>query len=219
MKVFGTDYDGIIINIEPQKAKIFESIIRKYWKVGENEAENFWLKTGGTSRRSKFDYFYNKQFDKQLSEVEYLKIESEFSELLKNKFYPNLFLLPGALELLKFARANFDHTFISSGVPMEEIKFLAEMNNVSEYFDLILGTNNEFPSKTEHFKKVVSQWSPDKIIFIADSPEDMRIAKNANAIPIGILTNHTEQELINAGVSATCNLQNAIPAIKKYLET
>jgi phosphoglycolate phosphatase-like HAD superfamily hydrolase len=217
MKIFGTDYDGVIINIEPQKAKIFGSILNRYWKVDEKEAENFWYSTGGTSRRSKFDYFYNRQFAKQLLEVEYLKIESEFSQLLKGELYPNLSLLPGALELLKFARLNFDHTFISSGVPMDEIKFLTEMNNVSEYFDLILGTDSEFPSKVEHFNKVLSQWKPDEIVFAADSPEDMRMAKEANAISIGVLTNHTEQELKNAGARATCNLQDAIPTIKKYL--
>jgi phosphoglycolate phosphatase-like HAD superfamily hydrolase len=217
MKIFGTDYDGVIINIEPQKAAIFGEILNRHWRIDGKEAENFWQTTGGTSRKYKFDYLYNKQFGNQLPELEYTEIESEFSRLLKEKLYPNLTLLPGALELLKFARINFDHTFISSGVPMEQIKYLAEMNNVSEYFDLILGTNNEFPSKTEHFKNVISQWSPDRIIFVADSPEDMRIAKAANAIPIGILTNHTEQELINAGASATCNLQNAIPTIKAFL--
>jgi phosphoglycolate phosphatase-like HAD superfamily hydrolase len=219
MRIFGTDYDGVIINIEPQKAKIFGSILNRYWKVDEKEGENFWHATGGTSRRSKFDYFYNKQFNKQLSESEYLKIESEFGQLLKDKFYPNVTLLPGALELLEFARSNFEHTFISSGMPMEQIKFLAKLNNVSEYFDLILGTNNEFPSKTEHFKKIVSRWNPDKIVFVADSPEDMRMSKEENVIPIGVLTNHTEQELKNAGASATCNIQDVIPTIKKYLET
>jgi phosphoglycolate phosphatase-like HAD superfamily hydrolase len=216
MKVFGTDYDGVIINIEPQKAKIFGSILNRYWKVDEKEAEIFWHATGGTSRRSKFDYFYYKRFSKQLAKIEYEKIESEFSLLLKEKLYHNMSLLPDALVLLKFARSNFDYTFISSGMPMEQIKFLAKINNVSEYFDLILGTNNEFTSKTEHFKKITSQWKPDKIIFVADSAEDMRVAKNASAIPLGVLTNHTEQELKEAGASATCNLQDAISTIKNF---
>lgn len=217
MKIFGTDYDGVIINIEPQKAKAFGTLLNHYWKINHKEAKNFWIKNGGQSRRSKFDYFYSKQFNKKLLDPEYQKIESEYSQLLKEKFYPHLTLLPGALDLLRFVRSNFDHTFVSSGVPMEEIKYLIKLNGIFEYFDLILGTSNEYPSKTEHFKKIISKWNPEKIIFVADSPEDMRIAEKANAIPIGIPTNNTSQELKKAGARTTCNLQDAISAIKKLI--
>lgn len=217
MKVFGTDYDGVIINIEPQKAELFGAILNQYWKIDKQEGKEFWHATGGTSRKYKFDYFYKKQFGKQLPEIEYKKIESVFSEFLKEKLYSKLELLPGALELLKFARSNFDHTFISSGVPMEEIKYLTEINNVSGYFNLILGTDNEYPSKTEHFKKIISEWNPDKFIFVADGIKDMQFARNANAIPIGIPTNHTEQELKKAGAEKTSSLQNIIPIIKSLM--
>lgn len=217
MKIFGTDYDGVIINIEPQKAKAFGSILNQYWKIDEKEGENFWLATGGTSRKYKFNYFYTKQFNKELTEVEYVKIESEYSQLLKEKLYLNLSLLPGALDLLKFARSNFDHTFVSSGVPMEEIRYLVKLTNIAEYFDLILGTNNKYPSKIEHFEKVVSVWNPDKMFFVADGTKDMKIAKEANAIPIGIPTNRTAEELRQAGAMVTCNLQDTIPEIKALL--
>ncbi|MBF8250006.1 MAG: hypothetical protein HW400_607 [Candidatus Levybacteria bacterium] len=217
MKIFGTDYDGVIINIEPQKAKAFGTILNAHWGTDKQDAQEYWLATGGSSRKSKFNYFYNKQFHKEISDDEYRKIESEYSQLLKSKFYPNLSLLPGALELLKFARSNFDHTFVSSGVPMEEIRYLANINNTSEYFDMILGTNNEYPSKTEHFNKIISEWNPDKIIFVADGIKDMQFAKEANAISIGIPTNRTAGELKQAGATATCNLQDAISAIKALM--
>lgn len=217
MRVFGTDYDGIVVNIEPQKAKVFASILNKYWRIKENEAEKFWMTSGGTSRKYKFDYLHSKQFNAQLQDNEYAKIESEFSQILKEKFYPNLSLLPGSLELLEFARFNFNHTFVSSGMPMEEIQFLTRINGVSEYFDSIWGTNNKFPSKVEHFKTIISQWGPDKIIFTADSAEDMRIAKEAKAIPIGILTNNSQEKLKNAGAERTCTLQDAITAIKSLI--
>jgi len=217
MKIFGTDYDGVIINIEPQKARAFGAILNKYWKIDKQEVESFWHKTGGTSRKYKFDYFYTKQFNKKLPEMEYQKIESEYNQFLREHIYPDLYLLPGALELLKFARSNFDHTFISTGMPTERINFLVKLNHVSEYFDLILGTDDEFPSKTEHFKKAVSEWNPDEIIFVADSAEDMKIAKKANAIPIGILTNRTKRELIKGGAETTCHLQDAVSVIKKFM--
>lgn len=217
MKVFGTDYDGVIINIEPQKAEAFGALLNKHWQVDARKAAKFWMATGGTSRRYKFDYLYKKQFKKEISTKNYKTIESEYSKLLKTTFYPNLKLLPGALELLKFAKSNFDHTFVSSGVPMEEIQYLVKLNGVLNYFDLILGTNEEFSTKSTHFKEIQSKWDSTTIIFVADSPEDMKVAKEAGAIPIGVLTNHRKEELIRAGASKACNLSDAVSSIKKLL--
>lgn len=51
-KIFGTDYDGVIINIEPQKALAFGEIMQRYWNVDRDEAATLWMATGGTSRRT-----------------------------------------------------------------------------------------------------------------------------------------------------------------------
>lgn len=218
MKVFGTDYDGVIINIEPQKSKAFGTILQQHWGVNEKEAADFWIATGGLSRKYKFDYFYKNQYNKKLSNKDYQIIESEYSRLLKKDFYPYLQLLHGALDLLKFARSNFDYTFVSSGVPMEEIQYLVRTNCVAEYFDLVLGTNQQFVSKREHFEKIKSRWNPDLIIFIADSPEDMKIANEFKAKSLGVLTNHTKEELIDAGAMKVCNLSGVINTIKPLIE-
>ena len=62
MKIFGTDYDGVIINIEPQKAEVFGNLLNKKWQINKNEASNFWILKGGTPRKYKFDYFYQSRF-------------------------------------------------------------------------------------------------------------------------------------------------------------
>ena len=103
MKVIGFDFDGTIIDIEEQKAKVFGSIVNKYW-----------IETGGKSRRSKFDYFFNKKYNKELNDTEYKNIESEFSNKLKNEFYPKVKFIDGALDLLKFCRNYFDIIFCSA---------------------------------------------------------------------------------------------------------
>jgi len=154
MKVFGTDYDGVMINIEPQKAAAFGALASKRWRVDEKTAEDFWFHGNVSGRRGIFNGVYEQKFGDKISDEEYKFAENEFSELLKDKFYPSVRLLPGALDLIKFARTNFDRTFISSGVPMEEIKYLAGLNGIADYFDLILGTNDQFPTKNEHFNKI-----------------------------------------------------------------
>ena len=114
MKVIGFDFDGTIIDIEEQKAKVFGSIVNKYWNIDIDEAAKYWIETGGKSRRSKFDYFFNKKYNKELNDTEYKNIESEFSNKLKNEFYPKVKFIDGALDLLKFCRNYFDIIFCSA---------------------------------------------------------------------------------------------------------
>lgn len=217
MKVFGTDYDGVMINIEPQKAAAFGALASKRGRVDEKTAKDFWFHGNVSGRRGIFNGVYEQKFGDKISDEEYKFAENEFSELLKDKFYPSARLLPGALDLIKFARTNFDRTFISSGVPMEEIKYLAGLNGIADYFDLILGTDDQFPTKKEHFNKINAEWHPANLIFVADGLTDMKIAKANGAIPIGVPTNHTPQELMDAGAVVIASLSEAIFAVRKFL--
>ena len=209
MKAFGTDYDGVIINIEPQKATAFGELLYKEWGISKEQASKFWIAKGGTSRRYKFDHFFEEKFSKKLPVEIYNIIESKYSDLLKSEFYPKIKLLSGALNLLKFARSHFDFTFVSSGAPTKEIEYLINLKGVSDYFDLILGTDDHFRSKTDHFIEVIQKQKPDLIVFVADSPEDMKVAKDTKAIAIGVLTNHTKPELLNAGAKYVCEIKDA----------
>ena len=217
MKAFITDYDGVVINIEPQKAQAFGEMLNKYWKVDTEEAGKFWIATGGISRRYKFDYFYLQQFQKSLPDDEYRTIENDYSTLLKNKFYPKVRLLPEAKEMLSFARGNFDYVFVSSGVPMKEIQYLVKLNGVNDFFDKTYGTDKYFASKEDHFKEIVQKYSVNSIVFVADGPEDMRVGKKFDAFNIGVLSNHSQSELLNSGANEVCGAMDVISVIKRWL--
>lgn len=217
MKVFGTDYDGVIINIEPQKAGTFGTLLEQEWGINKKQAEKFWIEKGGTSRKYKFDYFYEKKFGKKLKDPEYKKIEEKFSKVLRIEFYPKLKLLPGALELLGFAQSSFDYLFVSSGIPTEELQYLINLNNLSSYFDLIMGTGDKYNSKKDHFKHLINEQKPELIVYVSDGLEDMKIAKEFNAFSIGIPVNHSKKELINAGANKVCGLSDVVALIKNEL--
>lgn len=218
MKIFGTDHDGIIINIEPRKAVAFGELINKEWGVDIHEGFSRWMYELGTSRRSKFDYFYEKQFTKNLTDKEYKPIEKKFSHLLKTEFYPNVRMLPGALDLIKFIHKKFDFTFVSSGVPMEEIKYLVKLEKLSKYYDLVIGTDKKNNSKRDHFRKIMLDYKPDLFVFIADGLEDMKVCKEFGVFSIGVSTNHTEAELLEAGATRVCSdLFEALSTIKSLV--
>lgn len=189
MKIFGFDYDGTIINIEPEKANAFGELISKYWDVDKKEAADFWINGGGTSRRYKFDYFYEKQYTQKLPDKIYNEIEPKFSKLLQQKYYPKVRLLPYALDILKFVRAKFDFVFVSSGVPLEEIRYLVHFNGLSDYFDLVLGTSKKYLTKRNHFREILNTKKPSLLVFMGDSAEDIKVAKQYRAIAIGLPTN------------------------------
>lgn len=214
MRVFGTDYDGVIINIEPEKAKAFGELLAGKWGVDSEEAADFWKRTGGSARRYKFDYFYQQRFEEPMSDEVYKEVEGEYSQLLRSRFYPETKLLPHAMENLQYAKANFDYMFISSGVPMDEIKELATLNGVASYFDVILGTSSEYPSKREHFRKIIEEKKPEQIVFLADGLEDMRVAKELGVAAIGVTTNRSEEKLWEAGATYVTNLGGVIPILK-----
>jgi phosphoglycolate phosphatase-like HAD superfamily hydrolase len=219
MKAIGFDLDESLIDIEEEKSRAFGVILNQFWGVDANEAARYWIETRGKSRRSKFDYFFNKQYGGVLTDDEYRKIERVFSDKLKNEFYPNARFLRGALELLEFSRTNFDITFISSGAPDDEVKYLVGLKDIGSYFDKIYGTGERFRSKEDHFKQLVDEFNPKLIIFIGDGLEDMRVGKKFNAITIGIPSHQTKEKLIEAGAQYVLPTFKISGLLKTILKT
>lgn len=217
MRIIGFDYDGTIINIEPQKARAFGILLRDEWGADALEAEKFWIETGGTSRRYKFDYFYGKCFSQKLADRLYLRIEDKFSSILKTTFYPKVTILPHALHLIKFARAKFDFMFVSSGVTHDEINYLVRLNGLEKYFDAVYGTNAEYLSKSDHLKIIIEEKRPSVKLFVGDGIEDMKIAKQFDFIAIGIPSNHKVEELERAGADFVTNLVDCPNVIEKLI--
>lgn len=216
MKVIGFDFDGTLANVEDKKSKAFGKLLEFEWKINRREAENHWMKFGGSSRREIFDYLFHKKFNKKLTDKEYKLIEAEFSKLLKIKFYPKLKLLPSALNALKYCRREFDILFVSSGVPQKELEYILDLTKVSKYFDKIFGTN-ELKNKEDHFKKIKSIYNPDKILFVADGLVDMKVGKKFGVTTIGIPSNHSEKELKNAGASYVCSMPYLVNLLNELI--
>lgn len=217
-KVIGFDFDGTIIDIEEQKSKAFGVILNQHWGADIEEAAQYWIDTGGKSRRSKFDYFFSKKYGENLTDKEYKKIESEFSNRLKNEFYPKVKFIRGALKLLEFCKKNFDIIFCSSGVPHDEIKYLIKLKEVERYFDRIYGTNEKFKSKEDHFKEIINEFNPKLFIFVGDGFEDMRVGRKYGAITIGVPSHQTKERLLEVGTQYVLPINKINSELKNILK-
>lgn len=217
MKIFGFDYDGTLINIEPDKARALAFLMEKSWQIDKKKVYDLWFNFSGSGRRAIFNALYQHKFGQELSDSKYQKIEKIFGQTLKQKYYPKVKLLPYALDLLTFVRKNFDYIFVSSGVPHEEIQYLTKINGVYSYFDAVYGTGKRYKTKDDHFKEILQNRKADLKIFLADSPSDMIRAKNFNFILVGIPTTHSKEQLKNAGADYVCSLSEARAIIQKLL--
>jgi phosphoglycolate phosphatase-like HAD superfamily hydrolase len=217
MKIIGYDFDGVFINIENEKAKLFGDILHKHWGVDPSQAFDVWLLHLGTSRRHKFDLMYQNNFQNKLEEETYQAIEKEFSDILVHDYYPNVKIIDETFETARDLNYQFDLSFISSGIPHAELNSIASKFKIDEYFDLILGTSQNFKSKIDHFDMIAQKHCPSLGIFIGDGLEDMKIAKQFKYTAIGIPANHTSQVLVEAGADIICDFPFLKQEIKNLL--
>ncbi|MBT4682851.1 MAG: HAD family hydrolase [Chloroflexi bacterium] len=204
MKIIGFDFDGVFINIENEKAKLFGDVVHKYWDIDPIIASKLWLDKLGTSRKYKFDVLFWKKNHKELDEENYYEIEKIFSSILIKDYYPSADIINETFEVARDMNGKFDLTFISSGVPNLELNVLATNLELNMHFDFVLGTDEKFRSKRDHFQMISQENSCSLMIFIGDGLEDMRIAKEFNFIAIGLPANHSPQKLLDAGADFIC---------------
>jgi phosphoglycolate phosphatase-like HAD superfamily hydrolase len=214
MKIIGYDFDGVFVNIEQEKAALFGRILHEHWRVDAKTAIKVWFANLGTSRRHKFDLLYRKKFHKDLPNEVYEEIEYEFSSLLMKDYYPSARLVHETAEAARDLNSSFDLSFISSGIPHAELNYLTARFKLDTCFSRILGTNESFRSKADHFEVITEASEPSLGLFIADGLEDMRIARQFGFVAIGLPTNHTPEELREAGADVICEL----PALKQEIQ-
>ncbi len=219
MKIIGFDFDGVFINIENEKANLFGDILHKHWGADAVVASKLWLVNLGTSRRHKFDLIYQDRFKNELHEDVYQVVEQEFSNTLITDYYPKVQLVNETFETVRDLNDKFNLSFISSGIPHVELNAIASRFKLDEYFDLILGTSQNFRSKVDHFHLITKDNQPSMGIFIGDGLEDMRIAKQFSFTAIGLPVNHSHEELREAGADIICEVPSLKQEISRILMT
>ena len=215
--VFGVD--GTILDTQNAKATIFSQYLNELWQVNVNKARDYWFRTVGGPRRSKFEFFYKQKFQKDISDDYYKELDLEFGNRLKTT-YQICGFVSGASEALTFARERFDKVFATTGTTQEEIDEAFRVKNISSFFDKVYGTSETFPDKRSHLSDVKSKYNPSPLLLVSHSKEDIKVGKESNAICIGITTVFPEKELLDVGAIETLpNLLQLPELIKTKLKS
>ena len=133
-------------------------------------------------RQDKFRYFVEiilgRQGDYELIE----KLTNKFSELSYNAIV-DCSMVDGAQEFLDAFR-NKVPMFLISATPHDELKKILKARLLTSYFEEVQGGPIY---KAEVLKKIISikKISPDEMLYIGDSPEDLQTAKTIGIHFIG----------------------------------
>ena len=165
------DFDGVILNSHIIKAKAFYEIFKIFGKAKAKKAQNYHLSKAGISRYKKFNYI-------KKNILKNIKITNRELNKLFTRYTLNKILnLKIDKNLLKFLKSNYKkyELYISTGSPQNEIIYILKKKKLHKFFKKVYGSPS---TKIAHIKRI--KIYNKKTIFIGDSMDDIRAAKNTN---------------------------------------
>ena len=181
LKVLAIDFDGTLVESNEIKDKAFDSIFSK-WPEHREAMMQWHLANNTIDRQEKFRYFVEVILGKH-GHVELIeKLTKRFSELSYEAIV-NCPMVDGAQEFLD-AYVSKVQLFLVSATPHNELCKILKARLLTRYFKEIQGGPI---NKVEVFKKIISvkKISPDEMLYIGDSPEDLQAAKTLGSHFVG----------------------------------
>lgn len=172
------DFDGVILDSVPTKTEAFKKLFEDFPRNLVDELIYYHKINGGKSRYIKIKYFFNELLNKEISENEILEYAKKYSILTKEELANPKYLIEDSLDFIKqnYKKYNFH---IASGADEEDLKYICEKLNLSQYF---LSINGSPIIKSEIVKNILThnQYKKEETILIGDSINDYEAANINN---------------------------------------
>ena len=180
-KVLALDFDGTIVESNKIKDNAFYSIFSE-WPEHRDIMMKWHLANNTIVRQEKFRFFVEIILEQPGDHELIEQLTNKFSELSYKKIV-DCSLVDGAQEFLD-ALKNKVQIFLVSATPHNELKKILKARHLNRYFKEIHGGPI---NKMEVLKKIISvkKISPDEMLYIGDSPEDLQAAKTLGSHFIG----------------------------------
>ena len=181
IKVLALDFDGTLVESNAIKDKAFDSIFCE-WPEHRVAMMQWHLAENTMPRDEKFRYFVEIILGQQGNDKLIERLTRRFSEL-SYKAIVNCPMVDGAKEFLD-EYASKVQLFLVSATPHNELNKILKARFLKRYFKQIQGAPI---NKVEVLKKFISvnKISPDEMLYIGDSPEDLKTAKTIGSHFIG----------------------------------
>lgn len=167
------DFDGVIVESVDIKTKAFARLFEHEGRVVVEKVVDYHLKNGGVSRFDKFRYFYKEILRIPLSDQQFEKLCSSFSELVMEEVVKAPYV-KGSKEILdKYSR--ICQCFVATGTPQEEIDEIIIKRGMSHYFKGVYGSPKK---KYVIVREILDTYciKPEEVIYVGDAMSDYQAA-------------------------------------------
>ena len=173
LKVIAFDLDGTLLESNHIKDEAFDSIFSE-WPEHRDTVLKWHLSHNHIDRREKFRYFVEEVLTLTGQDKLIEGLTTRFSELTTQAIIDCSFV-EGALSFLEYIQGKVA-TYLVSATPQKELNKILLARKLKNYFNEVYGAPI---NKEEVLKKIMTneKVSPNKILYIGDSPEDQQAAE------------------------------------------
>lgn len=170
------DFDGIILESVDIKGEAFKTLFKDY-PQHQDEIFKYHVDNGGVPRFEKFKYIYRTIFKKDLSEEEFNRLCTQYSQIVLHSVLRCPFV-DGAKEFLEGISAKCP-LFIVSGTPHEEINFVVDTLHLRPHFKDVFGSPT---SKKDWTRTIMADYGlkAEELFWVGDAMSDYDAARMHN---------------------------------------
>lgn len=133
------DFDGVILDSVPIKTEAFKKLFEVFPSDKVEELLKYHKENGGISRYVKIRYFFEEILKQSISKSEIDQYAMKYSQLTLLELSNPQYLIKDTLNFIKYYyKSKSFH--IASGADENDLKFICEKLNLSQYFVSIHGS-------------------------------------------------------------------------------
>ena len=178
------DWDGVITDSVNIKTDAYVDIFSDFGQEIQEKVKAHHLQNGGMSRFEKFKIYYKEFLGVEIDETKIQELSNEFSSLVMKKVAAAPFV-EGAVETIREQYAKGTKLFVVTGTPTDEMKEIAKLKGLYNYFIEFCGSPTK---KSMHTANLIKKYNliPQKCLFIGDAMADYTAAHENNVNFLGI---------------------------------
>ena len=168
------DFDGVILDSVPIKTEGFKKLFQNFPNEKVYKLIEYHIQNGGISRYKKIKYFFNELLKKDISDDEVLNYANKYSNITKEELTNPKYMIDDAVNFIKQNHKKYN-MHIASGADENDLKYICEKLNLSQYFFSIHGSPK---IKSEIVKTILkfNNYKKEETILIGDSINDFEAA-------------------------------------------
>lgn len=177
LKALVFDFDGVILDSSKIKISAYKEIFERYPNYVD-EMMQYSLHNAGLSRYIQFKHFFVNVMGVEYDSITEKNVLNEFAEKVISKVLKAPFI-DGVMQFIKSCRIKGYKTYIATGIPQDEIMYIAKKRNIIDDFDAIYGS----PERKESIiKRIISENKLlcNEIMFFGDAMSDYESAMKCN---------------------------------------